>query len=186
MRLGLFFFPGGSQSTFYLIFWLFILYLAFTFVGLTQQAWGVDISKNYKDSQNHFGLGSTFVDFYDLDKNGYDDLLIAQKFGAQGLHGTGGGFLVYLNNGDRTFTESTYKYFPNLAINHRLGDASIPDITNFRFDAGLRCFIVKFLSKSLVCQSRISIPEIYAVICQLLIMLRFFTFTPNFTQRLNF
>ena len=57
------FFPGGSQSTFYLIFWLFILYLAFTFVGLTQQAWGVDISKSYNDRSKVYGwreIGSIF------------------------------------------------------------------------------------------------------------------------------
>tara|TARA_B000000609_G_C24178398_1_gene355851 strand:- start:1683 stop:3008 length:1326 start_codon:yes stop_codon:yes gene_type:complete len=57
------FFPGGSQSTFYLIFWLFILYLAFTFVGLTQQAWGVDISKSYDDRSKVYGwreIGSIF------------------------------------------------------------------------------------------------------------------------------
>ena len=57
------FFPGGSKSTFYLIFWLFILYLAFTFVGLTQQAWGVDISKSYNDRSKVYGwreIGSIF------------------------------------------------------------------------------------------------------------------------------
>ena len=57
------FFPGGSRSTFYLIFWLFILYLAFTFVGLTQQAWGVDISKSYDDRSKVYGwreIGSIF------------------------------------------------------------------------------------------------------------------------------
>jgi len=57
------FFPEGSQSTFYLIFWLFILYLAFTFVGLTQQAWGVDISKSYNDRSKVYGwreIGSIF------------------------------------------------------------------------------------------------------------------------------
>ena len=57
------FFPGGSRSTFYLIFWLFILYLAFTFVGLTQQAWGVDISKSYNDRSKVYGwreIGSIF------------------------------------------------------------------------------------------------------------------------------
>ena len=57
------FFPGGSQSIFYLIFWLFILYLAFTFVGLTQQAWGVDISKSYNDRSKVYGwreIGSIF------------------------------------------------------------------------------------------------------------------------------
>lgn len=57
------FFPGGSRSTFYLIFWLFIMYLAFTFVGLTQQAWGVDISKSYDDRSKVYGwreIGSIF------------------------------------------------------------------------------------------------------------------------------
>lgn len=57
------FFPGGSRSTFYLIFWLFIMYLAFTFVGLTQQAWGVDISKSYNDRSKVYGwreIGSIF------------------------------------------------------------------------------------------------------------------------------
>ena len=57
------FFPGGNQSPFYLIIWLFILYLAFTFVGLTQQAWGVDISKSYNDRSKVYGwreIGSIF------------------------------------------------------------------------------------------------------------------------------
>jgi Na+/melibiose symporter-like transporter len=57
------FFPSGNQSPFYLIVWLFILYLAFTFVGLTQQAWGVDISKSYNDRSKVYGwreIGSIF------------------------------------------------------------------------------------------------------------------------------
>ena len=57
------FFPGGNQSPFYIIIWLFILYLAFTFVGLTQQAWGVDISKSYNDRSKVYGwreIGSIF------------------------------------------------------------------------------------------------------------------------------
>ena len=57
------FFPGGNQPPIYLAFWLFILYLAFTFVGLTQQAWGVDISKSYNDRSKVYGwreMGSIF------------------------------------------------------------------------------------------------------------------------------
>ena len=57
------FFPNGNQSSLYLIFWLFILYIAFTFVGLTQQAWGVDISKSYNDRSKVYGwreIGSIF------------------------------------------------------------------------------------------------------------------------------
>ena len=57
------FFPGDNQPPIYLGFWLFILYLAFTFVGLTQQAWGVDISKSYNDRSKVYGwreMGSIF------------------------------------------------------------------------------------------------------------------------------
>ena len=57
------FFPGGNQPPIYLAFWLFILYLAFTFVGLTQQAWGVDISQSYNDRSKVYGwreIGSIF------------------------------------------------------------------------------------------------------------------------------
>ena len=57
------FFPGDSQPPIYLAFWLFILYLAFTFVGLTQQAWGVDISQSYNDRSKVYGwreIGSIF------------------------------------------------------------------------------------------------------------------------------
>ena len=63
LMLAAWFIFSGSQSTFYLIFWLFILYLAFTFVGLTQQAWGVDISKSYNDRSKVYGwreIGSFF------------------------------------------------------------------------------------------------------------------------------
>ena len=48
------FFPGGNQSPFYLIIWLFILYLAFTFVGLTQQAWGVDLGSMVGEKLDQF------------------------------------------------------------------------------------------------------------------------------------
>ena len=57
------FFPNGNQPAIYLGFWLFILYLAFTFVGLTQQAWGVDISQSYNDRSRVYGwreIGSIF------------------------------------------------------------------------------------------------------------------------------
>ena len=51
------------KSPFYLVFWLFILYLSYTFVGLTQQAWGVDLTSKYDERSLVYGwreIGSIF------------------------------------------------------------------------------------------------------------------------------
>ena len=53
----------GEKTPIYLIFWLFILYLAYTFVGLTQQAWGVDLTSKYNERSQVYGwreIGSIF------------------------------------------------------------------------------------------------------------------------------
>ena len=53
----------GEKTAIYLAFWLFILYLAYTFVGLTQQAWGVDLTSKYNERSQVYGwreIGSIF------------------------------------------------------------------------------------------------------------------------------
>ena len=53
----------GEKTPIYLAFWLFILYLAYTFVGLTQQAWGVDLTSKYNERSQVYGwreIGSIF------------------------------------------------------------------------------------------------------------------------------
>ena len=58
------FIPGEDiKSPLYLAFWLFILYLSYTFVGLTQQAWGVDLTSKYDERSKVYGwreMGSIF------------------------------------------------------------------------------------------------------------------------------
>ena len=58
------FIPGdGQQSSLYLFSWLFVLYLSYTFVSLTQQAWGVDLTSKYDDRSTIYGwreMGSIF------------------------------------------------------------------------------------------------------------------------------
>jgi Na+/melibiose symporter-like transporter len=58
------FIPGdGQQSSLYLLSWLFVLYLSYTFVSLTQQAWGVDLTSKYNERSTVYGwreMGSIF------------------------------------------------------------------------------------------------------------------------------
>ena len=58
------FIPGdGQQSSLYLLSWLFVLYLSYTFVSLTQQAWGVDLTSKYNERSTIYGwreMGSIF------------------------------------------------------------------------------------------------------------------------------
>ena len=53
----------GEKTPIYLAFWLFILYLAYTFVGLTQQVRGVDLTSKYNERSQVYGwreIGSIF------------------------------------------------------------------------------------------------------------------------------
>jgi len=79
------------------------------------------------------GLQPNFYNFFDINDDGYLDILSSQKLQAEGVEGTAGGFQLYMNNGDRTFTERTEEYFPNLERNYTLYGDVTPDITRFNF-----------------------------------------------------
>lgn len=78
-------------------------------------------------------FGTSFHNFVDINDDGYLDILAAQKLNAPGVVGNAGGFELYVNNGDRTFTDRTADYFPNLDRNYTLYGDITADITRFNF-----------------------------------------------------
>jgi len=75
-----------------------------------------------------FGPHNAFVDFIDINNDGYLDIFNGQKL-YNAYFGTGGGFQVFINDQGEGFTEATEEYFPNLDIYESILPPSLPDIT---------------------------------------------------------
>lgn len=83
-------------------------------------------------------FGNNFTNFFDVNDDGYLDILVGQGASFEGFGGSAGGFQLFINEGGLSFREATAEYFPNLEINYRLGspafdDTPVPDITRFNY-----------------------------------------------------
>ena len=107
----------------------------------TRTHWAIE-NKVYLESRyldldfQSAGFHSAFTNFFDVNDDGFLDILVGQKVSFSGYDGTAGGFQLFINESGESFREATEEFFPNLDINYRLGSPSadnnsISDITRF-------------------------------------------------------